>query len=583
MFHASRAAALLIASLIGGGAAAPRALAATRDFMPPPVAVQPPAGSRGASVQGAISPASAATGSIKGTVASSSDAVPLGRARITLSSPALSEPRVVLSRADGTYEFIRLPAGAYSVSATRSGYAPQAQPGGRSGRAAALTLQEGQSLGGINFALLPAGVIAGRIMDEDGKPFEGAVMDALVPRTEAGQPTLVSAATAESDDRGEFRLTGLPSGQYYVSAFDPAFARVGDETGPLRYTATYYPGVASPEQATRVAVTPGAEPAPVTFGLKIVRPARVSGRINTPDRRPLLSAAVMMARVDSRVSIPADDASVLPDGTFTFRNVPPGGYEIKARGELVPGGITHFAMVRVLIEGRDIADVQVELLPGASVSGMLVFEAGRNTKRPPSGELRVRAPLVDGRSFADAVTGEVRPDGTYAIRGVMPGSHVLTVDGLRYPWVVKSVISRGQDITDAGIEADARQRFDNVRITVTDGASELSGRVLDEHGMTVPDAMVLVIPLAQQFWHRASRRFGLLRTDAAGRFTVRGLPEGEYRVVAPLDLDESEVFRAAVLEQLSDAGAPLSLKNLEQRVLDVSTTAATRIRRASAR
>ena len=87
--------------------------------------------------------------------------------------------------------------------------------------------------------------------------------------------------------------------------------------------------------------------------------------------------------------------------------------------------------------------------------------------------------------------------------------------------------SRGQDVSDAGLEADARQRFENVRIVITDAATDVSGSVRDARGRPVADAIVLVIPLSQQFWQRSSRRFGLLYTDPDGRFRIRGLPEGD--------------------------------------------------------
>ena len=512
------------------------------------------------------------TGSISGKVMSSTDVVPLGRARIVLTSPALPESRVTLSRADGRYEFTRLPAGSYFLSASRTGYAKQAYGERRGTPAAPVTLADGQALASLDFPLPPAGVIAGRILDEDDRPFAGATVDALVPRIESGQPTLAAVATTESDDRGEFRLTGLPAGSYYVSAFDPAFARVGDETGLLRYSATYYPGVAAPDRATAVTVTPGAEPPAggVRFVMKMVRPARVSGRITAPNQARLASGTVIMTHATTALTVPSQDSMILPDGTFTFSNVLPGRYEIRARGELAPGGTAHFATFRLLIEGSDVTNLEMALLPGAVISGQLAFEPVRTAVPPSIDGVRVRAPLTDGSTFGDALTGEVQSNFSYVIRGVMAGSHFLSVEGLPHPWIVKSVVSRGQDITDVGLEADARQRFDNVKITLTDAATELSGVVNDAAGKAVPDAVVLVIPLSQQFWHRTSRRFGLLRTGADGRFRIRGLPEGDYRALASLDVDEAVAFQTPVLERLSEAGAPLTLKGVEARVLDLT-------------
>ena len=255
-----------------------------------------------------------AAGSIKGRVTSPAGA-PLARARVTLASPALAEARVALSGADGGYEFSHLPAGSYTVTATRSGFASKGYSEHSSNRGTAITLAENQAVAGIDMLLPPAGVIVGRILDEDQRPLAGATIDALVPRTEAGQPTLASVSTTDSDDRGEFRLTGLPAGRYYVSAFDPAFAHVGDETGSLHYGATYFPGVLSTADATPVAVVAGVEPSALSFALKLVHPARISGRINTPERKPLASAAVVLTRTDTPMSALGEQASMLPDGT----------------------------------------------------------------------------------------------------------------------------------------------------------------------------------------------------------------------------------------------------------------------------
>jgi hypothetical protein len=560
MCLASRVPALAVA-LAGLIVLAPR----TASAGPPPLRPQAQAAPR-------ASPPGLPTASLAGTVVSSTDRTPLARARVVLTSPALPEPRVALSSADGAYQFQHLPAGSYSVSATRSGYAVQLY--GQRGFAAAtpVSLAGGQRLTGIDFALLPAGVIAGRVSDEDDKPLAGARLDALVSRTESNQPTLVSVATAQSDDRGEFRLTGLAAGQYYVSVFDPAFVGVGDETGPLRYTPTYYPGVALVEQASRVTVTPGTEPAPIAFKLRIIRPSRVSGMIGAENRSPLLSGAVIMAPIRGEWlnAVPTQDVMILPDGSFAFRNVPPGSYQIRARGEVQAGRAPLFATYKVLVDGRDISGVELVLQPGASAAGRLTVEAVRSAKPPGLGGLRVRAPFTDGSSFGDTLTGEVLPDGAFAIRGLMAGNHILTVDGLPYPWIVKAVTYRGQDITDSGLEVGGRQqRFDDVRVVITDIASELSGVVRDASGTPVPDATVLIVPLADQFWTRTSRRLAVLRTDAGGRYRMRGLPPGEYRAVASIEIDESEAYRPGLLRAFRETGATLTLKALEERVLDL--------------
>ena len=53
--------------------------------------------------------------------------------------------------------------------------------------------------------------------------------------------------------------------------------------------------------------------------------------------------------------------------------------------------------------------------------------------------------------------------------------------------------------------------------------------------------------------------------------------------MASLDVDESDAFRVPVLDRLSEAGTPLSLKPLEQRVLDLFLTPPAGVRRATSR
>ncbi len=108
----------------------------------------------------------------------------------------------------------------------------------------------------------------------------------------------------------------------------------------------------------------------------------------------------------------------------------------------------------------------------------------------------------------------------------------------------------------------------------------------DAAGAVVPDATVLILPLADQFWTRTSRRLGVVRTDAGGRYRLRGLPAGEYRAVASLEMDESEAYRHGLLRNFRDVGAALSLKSLEERVLDLALTSlapTTGVRRQAAR
>lgn len=204
---------------------------------------------------------------------------------------------------------------------------------------------------------------------------------------------------------------------------------------------------------------------------------------------------------------------------------------------------------------------------GVRVSGRLV---------PPerlhlTGGSLVLSPLGDTpRGELSGVT--LLPDGAFVLGGLMTGSHLLQVDGLPERWVLKSVVFRGEDVTDAGIETSPGQRVADVSITVTDAATEVSGVVTDADGQRVSDAVVLIIPLSEQFWRPSSRRLAVLHSDGEGRFLIRGLPEGEYRAAACRPSKEEDPSRPEVLRRFSESGVEVSLRGIGHRVVNLTLT-----------
>jgi hypothetical protein len=300
----------------------------------------------------------------------------------------------------------------------------------------------------------------------------------------------------------------------------------------------------------------------------------------TPDRRKLINGAVIMSPDPDQGSATGEtgDVRIFPDGSFTFSPVTPGTYQIRGRAEA--GGKTLFALHRIVVADHDVT-VTLTLLPGAIVSGRVSADAVHIAPPATFAGLRIQAPFVDGSSFGDRPSGDALADGSFSVQGVIPGSHVITVEGLPDPWVLKSVTYRGQDITDTGLEADSGQRLADLRVAITDVASEVTGTVRDADGHGVPAAMVLVIPSAPQFWTRVSRRFGRTSTDADGRYRYRGLPPGEYRVVAST-LGERDVYRRDLLRELSKLGVTLSLDLVATRAIDLRLTPVATPRRPSA-
>lgn len=513
-------------------------------------------------------PAAAATGTaqIRGVIRTTADDRPLSRARVSVVSAALPEPRVAISGADGRYAITDLPAGSYIVSATRSGYAPQTYGQGRALTGIPVLLADGQQMA-IDLPLTPGGFIAGRILDEDGSPFAGAEVEALISRFEDGADTLFSVSAALTDDRGEFRLFGLAPGSYYVSAADPAFRRVSTPKGVFRYSPTYHPGTTQADQAKTVTVTGTADAPRVEFRISLIPPARVDGQLLAYDSRQLLSGAIIMSPLEGEgvPMVPPEDPAIFPDGRFSFGGVVPGRYQIRARGVTDPLGVALFAVFSLDVRGNDVSGVRMTLRPGAILEGTLAVDNRHGTTPPVLSTIRVRAPFIDGNSFGDALTGTVQPDATFALRGIMRGSHQLVVDGLEPPWVLKSITHQGTDITDLQLDFGEKDYRRDVRVTITDAASQVTGRVQNPRQRPIAHAGVLIFAKVPLFWMRTNRRMRIAYTDQDGRFSVSGLPAGEYIAVTARSVDESDLGRRDRLEALADAGVPFRLPTDDAR------------------
>ena len=452
------------------------------------------------------------------------------------------------------------------MSAVKSGFATMTFGFRQTEPPQPVAVAAGAHATGIDFSLPREGVIAGRVLDEDGTPLAGARVDALASRLQSGDHVLDSVATVRTDDRGGFRLFGLPAGEYYVAAYDPAFDRVSSGGGTVQYAPTYFPGTSFADDARPVVVRTGATASGIEFAIRLRPPADVRGRMASVNGRKLQSGAVVVEPVDGNgVAIVQDDGITLrPDGTFRIAGVLPGRYTIRARGADRAGGGALFAAYRVQMDGIDVDDVQLALRPGSVVTGTVTFDRRHGTPLPAT--LDVRAPSPDGSDFGEALTGRVDAHGAFAIRGVMAGDHQLVVEGFERPWALERIVLRGHDITDELLTAEEGVTFADVRITLVDEAAEFSGQVRRDGDHPVPDAGVLVFPVASDLRIRTDRRMRAVRTDDRGAFSIYGLPPGAYLAVAAPALDAADLGRPARLEQLRPLSTPFTVASPGARV-----------------
>jgi hypothetical protein len=530
---------------------------------------------------------------------------PLRRARVTINGATLQIPRTAITKDDGTFEFGGLPAGRYTVTVQKDAYVAMtygaARPA-RPGRAVVLRAGDRQS---VTIALPRGAVITGTIVDADGQPAQGVQVTASSRRqlTPMGDRRFVVGGVGPSptDDRGVYRIYGLPAGEYIVAA-TPQQRAAGMPVGEVRMmsaagpsargvtpTPVFFPGATDLGRASRVTVAAGEERTGVDMQLQYVPLAIVSGSVQVaPGMNP---ATITMARLGEVAGFePTPTARAEPDGRFTFTSVRPGRYMVIGRSAqaspvtsggsplIVPATPFQWSTAEVTVDGDDVSDVALTAVSPITIAGRLTFEGSK-----PAPDLAgMRLPFIAaGQTIGTFQTTlpqiQLETGGRFVVAGILPGLYRLgalssqPVQGIRTPlggWWLKSVIVNGRDILDAPL--DIRQGTDDAVATFTDQASEISGTVKDGEGRTASDLFAVIFTADRASWFFNSRRVAAVRVDPEGRFAIRNLPPGEYRAVATADLEQNEWFDPAVLERLVPAAIPLTIAGVEKKTVDLT-------------
>jgi uncharacterized protein (DUF2141 family) len=159
------------------------------------------------------------TAMILGSVVNGDTGTPVRRARVTLNGTELRGNRATVTDDEGNFVFTQLPAGRYSMTASKAGYVNIAYGAKAPGRAGTpMQVEEGQRVQAKPINLPKGGVITGVVLDEYGEPSPGTPVRALRSVMRTGERRLESAGTSTTDDRGIYRIYGLQPGQFVVTA-----------------------------------------------------------------------------------------------------------------------------------------------------------------------------------------------------------------------------------------------------------------------------------------------------------------------------------------------------------------------------
>lgn len=506
---------------------------------------------------------------VAGILVNKIDGHPLAQARATLADTATPQKsQSVITSQDGKFLFPTVPAGKFSLTGFKRGYIPAAYDQ-HDQFSTAIVTGAGLDTENLVLKLAPDGMIFGRVLDEAGDPVRHATVTLYYDDHSEGVDRIRNAQNATTDDLGEYEMTSLRPGTYYLSATaKPWYAvsppsdaegsnagtqtkTVTDRSLDVAYPLTYYPDATDSDNASPIPLR-GGERLEVDIHLNPVPALRLRFRVSGDTRRGVEvpqfeqhSFGEWSTYIESAV------ASMVSPGVIEVSGIPAGRYDVSLMGQ---GGKSQISGVDLTTQGQEVDTSAAEAYSNVKISVQLI-----GGSKPPEliaglrsqGRHGIKGSQVDANG-----EGEIQqiPAGQYEV--------VLFARGRNYS--ISRVTAEGAEVSGRHVNIAAGSTA-SISVTATAGSIVVQG-VAKRAGKPFAGAMVVLVPKDVEGNRDLFRRD---QSDLDGTFSLRDVTPGKYTLVAiengwDLDWSQAEVIavyarHGRAMEVTDTPGKPLRL------------------------
>jgi protocatechuate 3,4-dioxygenase beta subunit len=494
------------------------------------------------SVQAQAAEAKAGTATVSGRVTLKGE--PARGVMVILQSQDRNASNAPRASADegGRFYFTGLTAGKYSISALAPGYVSPDEPGFPGLRGRTLNLTDGDRVENIDLEIKRGGVIAGRVTDSQGRPVveEKVNLFKLNPSNISGENFYLGAnyEMYQTDDRGHYRIYGLPEGRYLVSVgHAESFGSANIISTREFYPRVFYQNAASHSEAKMIEVSEGSEATNIDITVPDPKQTHdVYGRVvDAGSGRPVSGVEVAIGGVTREGKYTGgyagDVARSGPNGEFVLFGALPGRYALLVQPEESSGFVG--APVIFDISEGDATGLELRVSKGASISGVAVIE-GTNDPNVLSKLSKVRLVGYIQRESSNAPPApfgrrlfNVNAGGGFRIEGLQAGKAKIMM--IPPPELRGLALGKIEHNGAPAIEIDVNpgEQVTGVRLVLVYGPLTLRGEVKIVGGE---------VPAGQKFRAIARRMDQPMHdshagdVDARGQFVIENLVPGEYEI-----------------------------------------------------
>lgn len=518
-----------------------------------------------------------ATGTLSGRVVNE-NGQPVANALVTVRSYGASNEQNTTTDNEGSFQVTGLKPAAYLVNAAAPAYVqaprdPDINPIGY--------YRLGDS---VRIEIIRGGVITGTVTRSTGEPVVGLTVRAAMIRDTRGKPSPYGGTSRgqTTDDRGVYRIFGLPPGTYVVST--GGGRSFGYAVDPYDNDVPTYAPSTTRDGATEIFVGAGAETANVDIRYRGEPGHAVSGTAkSTITAEQPTGFNITLNSVFNGASQSGYSVFQPPNSrAFAFKGVADGEYDLIAQSYL-PGGFVFSEPIRIKVRGADVTGIELTAKPLGSIKGTIVLEESKvpeceGKRRLIFGETVVgpwhneKIVAKDQPQFVWGFGGPVVPDkeGNFTLGNLAPGQYRFNVRPMSRYWYLKSVawssptapkaqqVNRPADAARNWTTLGSGDRMSGLIITMALGAGSIDGQIDLGEGQKLPPRLFAYLVPAEREKANDVLRYFTSMVALDGSFKLNNLPPGRYWVIAqPATENESNIFSKLRLPDETDMRAKL--------------------------
>lgn len=520
----------------------------------------------------AILPATAQSARVEGIAVNGASGEPIPGAKIQLCAQPESRKMVVgicnaaISDHAGGFVFSNTRPGHFYLASESKGYLRDALvQNGQGGRDFDVRAGETRR---FRLVLWPEGAIIGRIVDEDGEPIAGIDVSAIRDDSSLGRRYVSryqywgGPSEVATDKNGEFRIGELKAGRYYVEAFVAAWRKSGEELMKAGYIPAYYPDTPTLEGASMLCIGAG-EQRKIEFRLKPRPTHAVRGRIEVPSDFKKNFEPLWGLRRDDGAYYGQfmDEEFDHHSGEWEIRDLPSGSYNLEIQTGIYDTDLV--ANKSFTITEADVKNLNFTMALRFSLRAKVHVPDGFHSRAPYSVLFNLES---DGTAEMTEAGQPLAKDGAVVFSRLQPGHYRLYLfsDG---PLYMQSAKLADQDALRDGLSFHGPSN-EVLEITLAIAKSELDGVVNGDNGTPIARADVKLIAQGDD----APYVLRSVVSDAQGHFALKGVPPGNYKLIALEEAVRDSEFGAFEFDQVEGQATPIQVRDAPLSGISLKST-----------